>query len=80
MLSLTRFIYGSNDLKDLNLVIGTTKYMLRKNKLDKQQLDGLGTLLMRLVYTLNETDKGIELIKDKVNLFYNYFILNLSFK
>ena len=69
MLSLTRFIYGSNDLKDLNLVIGTTKYMLRKNKLDKQQLDGLGTLLMRLVYTLNETDKGIELIKDKVYYF-----------
>lgn len=51
------------------MVIETTKFMLRKNKLDKQQLDGLGTLLMRLVYTLNETDKGIELIKDKVYYF-----------
>ena len=76
MLSLTRFIYGSNDLKDLNLVIDTTKLMMRKKKLDKQQLDGLGTLLMRLVYILNETDKGIELINDKVNWFYYCFILN----
>ncbi len=43
-----------------------TKLMLSKNKIQKDRFDGLGTLIMRLVYVINETDKGIELIKDKV--------------
>jgi hypothetical protein len=63
---LNRLIYVSKNIDDLNLVTNATKLMLSKNKIQKDRFDGLGTLIMRLVYVINETDKGIELIKDKV--------------
>ncbi len=68
MLSLTKFIYMSKNIEDLNLITKIAKLMLKKDKIQKEQMDGLGTLMMRLVYVLNETDKGIELITDKVNV------------
>jgi hypothetical protein len=58
----------SKNIEDLNLITKIAKLMLKKDKIQKEQMDGLGTLMMRLVYVLNETDKGIELITDKVNV------------
>ena len=64
---MNKLIYLTKNSGDLNLVVDAAKLLLKNKKIPNDQVDGIGAQLMRLVYVLNDTNKGINLIKDKVS-------------
>ena len=50
---------------------------MKNNKIENDQLNGLGIHLIRMIYVLNNTDDGYMLFNDKVDYLFIFLILSI---